>query len=1119
MQNDILEKLKIKNQPKVEKVMEYNIPRSEEDVKINTTIIDKTKEQDIDLMRFADILNKKKRVKKRQIKFSDVNIDEPRGVEETKGDNENQDESEDVTQDEEVGQRTVVIKPTKIKKLSRKIILNTKPSDKKDTDTDDKDKDVKSVVKRNIPSPIGVIQTGPLSSIQIKDEKIENRIPKKEKPIQIKASSYYLNNRQIFINYITGIFNKYKQEINQTKTTASCDRDENADFKLMSHQKIVRDYISTFTPYRGLLLYHGLGSGKTCSSIAIAEGMKTSRRVVVMTPASLRMNYIEELKKCGDDLYKKNQFWEFVASDEITNEEINALSNVLSISVEFIKKQKGIWLVNIKKPPNFDSLNSYEKRTLDDQLNEMIRYKYTFYNYNGLRNSKLNEMTKNNTINPFDNSIVIIDESHNFISRIVNKLGYKNSLSLRLYEYLMTATNSKVILLSGTPIINSPNEIAIAYNILRGKIKTWSFNLKIEDKNKVNKEFFEKIFTSKTLGGNILDYMEYKSSGPTLIITRNPFGFVNKVQKNDYKGVHIGDRGEISDEDFISRIRGLLIKKNIKIIDYKLDSYKALPDKLSDFKSYFIDEANNDVMNMNLFKKRILGLTSYFRDMESLMPRYNKSTDLLVVEVPMSDFQFAIYEEARVQERKRESQNAKRNRKKMEGVYEETVSTYRIFSRAFCNFVFPRPTIMRPLPGNSDDLESAIMNENNNEDDIDAASVTDRRDNVDGSYELDELDNVDNKNYEDRIQDALRQLNENRDEYLSYEGLEKYSPKFLNIIENINNEKHRGCHLIYSHFRKLEGIGILKLALETNGYAQFKIKNVDGTWKLDMSPEDEGKPTFALYTGTETPEEKEIIRNVFNGNWTFLPAQLANELNKRSSDNLYGNIIKLLMITAAGAEGISLKNVRYVHITEPYWHPVRIQQVIGRARRICSHNDLPEELQDVKVFVYLMKFTEEQINSDESIELRLKDKSKINSKNILTSDQALFEISNMKLELTNKLLTAIKEASIDCIIHSDDVEKLNCFSFGSVDSKQYSYLPSINNEEKDTLAEQNKQKINWKAIEVTLTNGVKYAYNKQNGMLYDLDSYNDGKPIPVGSLKITKVGNKQTYEFIPLQNE
>lgn len=1126
MQNDILEKLKIKNAPKQEIPMEYNIPRTQEDIIINTTIVDKTKEQKINRNDYIDIINKKRRVKKRKLTIPEDQILEsqrtssPRqqGVEESKRDDDAMVDNvtvddvrvdnvtvDNVTVDDDLP-RTIVIRPTKIKKLSRKIVLKTKQRENKPT-------------ARKIQSPIGVIQTGPLSSIQIKDETLENRLTKKEKPIQIKASSYYLNNRQLFINYISGIFNKYKQEINQSKETASCERDEGADFELMSHQKIVRDYISNFTPYRGLLLYHGLGSGKTCSSIAIAEGMKTSKKIIVMTPASLRMNYIEELKKCGDDLYKKNQYWEFVSMDEIDKQEIDALSNVLSISVEFIKKQKGLWLINVKKPPNFDTLNSFEKTTLDQQLNEMIRYKYTFYNYNGMRTSNLNEMTRNNTINPFDNSVIIIDEAHNFISRIVNKLQNKSSLSVRLYEYLMNSSNSKIILLTGTPIINKPNEIAITYNILRGKIKTWTFNLKIEDKSRINKSFFEKIFTSKTLGGNILDYMEYKSSGPSLIVTRNPFGFVNKVQKEDYKGVHVGDRGELSDDDFISRLRGILTKKNIKIIDFKLNTHKALPDKLDDFKTYFIDEANNDVKNMDLFKKRILGLTSYFRDMEMLMPRYNKSTNLIVVEIPMSDFQVDIYEEARVQERKRESQNAKRNKKKMQGVYEETVSTYRIFSRAFCNFVFPRPTIMRPLPGNFDDLESAILDENNNEDDIDAASKEDRINNVDGTYEIDDLNNIDNKNYDDRIEEALTKLNENKEEYLSYEGLEKYSPKFLNIIKNIDDKKHRGCHLIYSQFRKLEGIGILKLALEANGYAQFKIKNVANTWQLDMGPEDLGKDTFALYTGTETSEEKEIIRNVFNGNWGFLPAQLASELNKIASNNLYGNIIKVLMITAAGAEGISLKNVRYVHITEPYWHPVRIQQVIGRARRICSHSELPKELQDVNVFVYLMKFTEEQIKSDKSIELRLKDKSKINPVNILTSDQALFEISNMKLELTNKFLTAIKEASIDCIIHSDDTENLKCFSFGSVDSKQYSYVPSIGNEELDTLAQQNKQKIKWKAIEVTLTNGVAYAYNKSNGILYDLDSYNNGNPIPIGSLKITKIGNKETYEFIPLQNE
>ena len=59
---------------------------------------------------------------------------------------------------------------------------------------------------------------------------------------------------------------------------------------------------------------------------------------------------------------------------------------------------------------------------------------------------------------------------------------------------------------------------------------------------------------------------------------------------------------------------------------------------------------------MNLFKRRILGLTSYFRDMFSLMPKYDKSEDFHIVHIPMSDFQFSVYEEARVQERKLELQ-------------------------------------------------------------------------------------------------------------------------------------------------------------------------------------------------------------------------------------------------------------------------------------------------------------------------------------------------------------------------------------------------------------------------------------------------------------------------------
>ena len=79
----------------------------------------------------------------------------------------------------------------------------------------------------------------------------------------------------------------------------------------------------------------------------------------------------------------------------------------------------------------------------------------------------------------------------------------------------------------------------------------------------------------------------------------------------------------------------------------------------------------------------------------------------------------------------------------------------------------------------------------------------------------------------------------------------------------------------------------------------------------------------------------------------------ARRLGKQTDINLRGDIIKLIMISKAGAEGISLYNVRYVHIMEPYWHAVRVDQVIGRARRINSHAQLPESERNIKVFSYL----------------------------------------------------------------------------------------------------------------------------------------------------------------------
>ena len=95
------------------------------------------------------------------------------------------------------------------------------------------------------------------------------------------------------------------------------------------------------------------------------------------------------------------------------------------MSTNYIHERGGAWLVNVNKESNYEILNSEEQKSLDDQLNEMIRAKYTDINYNGMNENKMKMLTGNYTNNPFDNSVVIIDEAHNFVSRVVNKLKAK----------------------------------------------------------------------------------------------------------------------------------------------------------------------------------------------------------------------------------------------------------------------------------------------------------------------------------------------------------------------------------------------------------------------------------------------------------------------------------------------------------------------------------------------------------------------------------------------------------------------------------------------------------------------------------------------------------------------
>jgi SNF2 family DNA or RNA helicase len=1136
----------------------------------------------------------------------------------------------------------------------------------------------------------GTAILGPEILVEIGNTKIEDRLAKKSPPVIIKVSSYYMNNREFFINFINSLFEPYRREVLDTTKNISCDNigqdAEDTMNQLLIHQKVVRDYINLYTPYRGILLYHGLGSGKTASSIAIAEGMKERKRIIVMTPASLRRNYMEEIKKFGDQIYKKNQFWEWV-SLETYPEALKTLTTVLNLSAEYIRRQKGAWFVNVKKQANYNDLTSEQKKSLEDQLDEMIRGKYTFINYNGLRLKRLEELTQGFTRNLFDNCVVIIDEAHNLISRIVNKIKKEKSivednrgekerapknLAVKLYEYLMSAKDARIILLSGTPIINYPNEFGILFNILRGYIKTWEIPLQIKTTRKIDREALRDMLVAE----KSMDYIDYSPSSKILTITRNPFGFKDKYSKdgNDYQGVYNNVKDEnglvrfhmetdfLNDDEFERRISGILKRNEIEVLKtgIKIRNRKALPDDFDAFKSRYINSQTNELINADALKRRILGLSSYFKSaQEGLLPRFDKvlGKDYHVVKIPMSDFQFKIYEDARREERKMEKPG---KTSKKDDLYEDKISTYRIFSRLFCNFVIKN----RPLPNDekigegqaeeeaqekifNQDLEEiqllkqqekkaekvdklaekqrkqeekekkerekqqekdrkqkekeekqqekekkqkekeekkaekerkqkeknekkvggAFDNGEQEEEEQDEVEKEEEQDEVEKEEEQDELekeeeqekkrsvffnldkilknankiqsqeDDLDNENegeiegdvilnelggkdYEERQRSFLKYIKDHANEFLTPEALQRHSPKYLTILENLSDPEYEGLHLVYSQFRTLEGLGIFSLVLEQNGFAEFKLKkNTSGIWDIDIKFEDLGKPTFALYTGTETAEEKEMIRNIYNGDWDYVPTNITKKLRNIANNNNVGEIIKVLMITSSGSEGINLKNTRYVHIMEPYWHPVRSEQVIGRARRICSHKNLPDKLQTVEVFVYLMTFTATQLKSDEAIELKRKDTSKI-SNVPLTSDEYLYEISEIKAKLNAQLINSIKESAFDCYLYSNIPGSkgtgVQCVNFGDPSKEKFSYIPNFEDQQNDITLRTNKRRIEWEGFPIRI--GDKdYVYRRMNKNLmniYDLVSYEEAlrvegvQPVQVGTLETNEKGQK-----------
>lgn len=1033
--------------------------------------------------------------------------------------------------------------------------------------------------------PVVPTKTYTGEDIEVDGVKLSVRLPKQAIPENV-VEMYWLNNRKQFVNFITQYLeSKYRNEMDENSNVSCDSRNDNEEFTLLTHQKVVRDYMNLFTPYRGLLLYHGLGSGKTCTSIAIAEGMKSSKQIIVMVPASLLESYKTELKKCGDKLYRIDQHWDWIDIPDSDDQLINTLSQVLSLRDEgennFIRKHKGVFLINVNAPPNFDSLSQKQQKLLQLQIDKMIEGKYTIFGYTGLNRNNYEMYTKRlapkGSENMFDNKVVIIDEAHNLVSRIINKLDeeeinvnggnnvppaieqkkeaaklsrdlatilkqlqqllnqkveneakglpalnaleiqisnqtseatkfLKNSkynllrdiekkslkdsirdntfltklierlekdpvfslkklpaLSLQVYEDIMKAENARVVMLSGTPILNKANEMGIMFNMLRGVIKTY----KLKFDRKLSPPEVDVVMTIR----KDIDYFHYDETTSELTITRNPYGFMNAVDKRNIKeyggvtNVQKYTKGDFyyTDKEFIDEFIKKVNKSKelsgvkVKLIDAVIR--KLLPDSQSIFTDLYIKNIKGklELKDKRQLELRILGLTSFFKSaQEGLLPRYDEKVDLHIEECDMSDFQYSIYKQKNDIENKKAPAEPKNN------TGSAGADSYKVFTRLICNFAVPE----RPFPvpsGTIKKTEGEITEEFINN----LVSISTKKNDLDDAAEetgtevddfFAEMSSTQDPTYATRVQTKIKSMKENAADFFSLEGLNKFSPKFSKIIRNITDPSNIGLNLVYSQFKTLEGLTLFSLALQYNNFTRLDIKN--GEILLNGKPLGEVKnesilrrPKYIIYEGDV--KEREIIKKVYNGQWSNLPTKLISQLNilfsmnktNKSTDepnNNFGEIVKVLMITSSGSEGINLSNTRYVHIMEPYWNNVRIEQVIGRARRICSHKNLPPEYQTVSVYIYVSRF------GDKIIE-----KERLPKKEQNTTDQILLKIMREKENISSILTEAMKESAFDCNLYANSTD-VKCLVFSErfnnlLSMTDYAYKPNHMEVESDVV--------------------------------------------------------------------
>jgi hypothetical protein len=212
-------------------------------------------------------------------------------------------------------------------------------------------------------------------------------------------------------------------------------------------------------------------------------------------------------------------------------------------------------------------------------------------------------------------------------------------------------------------------------------------------------------------------------------------------------------------------------------------------------------------------------------------------------------------------------------------------------------------------------------------------------------------------------------------EFLSADNIAKYAPKLKSIIDYIMNSE--GVVYVYSFYLQ-SGIIPLAIALEHMGFTKYGNHNILHNHK------------------TKKANKKGWAYSILTPNKHYT-ADFDGEIDKiRSEANKNGDVIKVILGSSVSAEGIDFKYIREIHLVEPWYHLNKVEQIVGRAIRNCSHIDLPPAKRNVTVFHHASVLPN---RPEETIDLRV------------------YRIAENKQSAIDNVEMILKQSAIDCMLN------------------------------------------------------------------------------------------------------